>query len=411
MNTTLKGWIISLTGALFFFYAFFQVNLMAPLGGHILSDLRISSSQLGFLSACYFYGNVLFLLPAGLLLDRFSTRNLMLINMGLAIAGTLIFAFASSLLFAAVGRFLCGVMMSFGLIICLKLASLFLPPQKMGTASSLIVMIGMLGGIASQMPLSLMILSLGWRGALLGVIFLGLLITLILFGVVPFSPVGKPQSAKGSLSVSQSLKRVFSIPQNWYGGFFISLLNLPVAILGALFGISFLTKSYGLSELTAASIVSMLFLGMIAGSPFFGWLSDRMQKRKPAMLLGSVFCLLFMLLLLYVNVWNAPLLYLLFFCVGFMSASQVVGYPAIAESNSPEVSSSALSLATIIIMGGGYGLGLPFVGWLIEKSSMSSAMITIPAGIILSIVMVLFMRESYPALEPKKESACESSCN
>jgi MFS family permease len=407
MNKPLKGWLISLTGALFFFYAFFQVNLMAPLSQHLLSDLQITSAKLGLLSACYFYGNVLFLVPAGLLLDRFSTRNLMLINMALAMIGTLIFASSSSFFFAAVGRFLCGVMMSFGLIICLKLASIWLPAQKMALASSFIVMIGMFGGIAAQAPLSLAILSFGWRSALYGVVFLGLLISLILFLVVPLTPVKKRETAEGALSIAESLKRVFSISQNWYGGFFISLLNLPIAILGALFGITFLTKTYSLSDLTASSIVSMLFLGMVAGSPFFGWLSDHMQKRKPAMLLGAVFCLLFMMLLQYVNVWNVPLLYLLFFCVGFMSASQVIGYPAIAESNAPEVSGSALSLATIIIMGGGYGLGLPFVGWLIEKSSMSTAMVAIPLGIVLSALMALLMKESYPQLEKKKPSFCE----
>jgi predicted MFS family arabinose efflux permease len=410
MNTNVKNWWISLVGALFFFYAFFQVNLMAPLGSHLLMDLKISSSELGILSACYFYGNVLFLLPAGLLLDRFSTKNLLLVNMGIAMGGTLIFALSSSLFFIALGRFLCGVMMSFGLIICLKLASQLLASQKMGLASSLIVMIGMFGGIVSQMPFSWMILTFGWRGALFGAVVLGAIISLILFMVVPsFKGKGK-QSVQEGLSVFKSLKKVFSVPQNWYGGFFISLLNLPVAILGALFGITFLTKSYALSELNAASIVSMLFLGMIAGSPFFGWLSDRMQKRKPSMWIGSGFCLFFMILLLYVSIWNVPLLYLLFFCVGFTSASQVVGYPVIAESNEPEVSASALSLATIIIMGGGYGLGLPFVGWLIEKSSMASAMITIPIGILLSLLMVCLMKESYPQSCQTKEESPENSC-
>ncbi len=408
MNATWKGWFISLTGALFFFYAFFQVNLMAPLSRHLLTDLHITSSQLGLLSACYFYGNVLFLLPAGLLLDRFSTKNLLLINMALAMGGTLLFALSSSFLFAALGRFLCGVMMSFGLIICLKLASMWLPGQKMALASALIVMVGMFGAVAAQTPLSLAILSFGWRQALFGVVLLGLLISLILFLAIPFSPVKKQENAQGQ-SVIKSLKKVFAVSQNWYGGLFISLLNLPIAILGALFGITFLTKSYALSDLTASSIVSMLFLGMIAGSPFFGWLSDRMQKRKPAMLLGSVFCLLFMLLLQYVNVWNIPSLYLLFFFLGFMSASQVVGYPVIAESNDPESSGTALSLATIIIMGGGYGLGLPFVGWLIEKSSLSSAMMAIPLGIVLSSFMVLLMKESYPKAEKNQETTSESA--
>ncbi len=409
MNAEYKGWVISLVGALFFFYAFLQVNLMAPLGQYLLQDLQISASELGLLSGSYFYGNVLFLLPAGLLLDRFATKNLMLINMGIAILGTCIFASSSSLFLAAFGRFFCGVMMSFGLIICLKLSSSHLPARKMALASSLIVMIGMLGGVMAQTPLSLLILAVGWRYALFGVSLFGVCISLILWWVVPFSSIKKEEDAK-ALPIKVSLKKVFCVSQNWYGGFFVSLLNLPIAILGALFGIDLITKTYALSSVVAASIISMLFFGMIVGSPFFGWLSDRIQKRKPAMLLGAIFCLIFMLLLQYVTVWNAPLLYLLFFLVGFTSASQVIGYPAIAESNQKELSASALSFATILIMGGGYGLGLPFVGWLVAKSSINSAMIAIPIGIALSILMVFLMKESYPQPEAKKEASLEVSC-
>jgi MFS family permease len=405
-----KGWLISLIGALFFFYAFFQANLMTSLNGALAKYFGASSADIGMVSAWFFYANVLLIIPAGLLLDRFSLKILMGINMLIAISGTIFFAFSESFFMIGFGRFLSGIMMAFGLIICLKLASLWLPSHKMALASSLIVTIGMLGAIVSQAPMIFLIDTMGWQGALLMGAILGLIIGIILWFVVidPRRTKDKIVEVK-SIPVLKSLLLVVKQPQNWFCGFYICLLNLPVAIFGALFGITYLVQVYNLAPIQASSVISMLFFGMIVGSPFFGWFSDFIRIRKLPMLIGSIICLIFILIVLYVHPINFFALHVLLFLIGFTSAAQVLGYPVISESNSTAISGTALSLASFIIMGGGYGLGLPFVGKLLHLAwdgkivdgmhvyslaAYHKAFLIIPIGIIISVVMLFFMKET-----------------
>ncbi|MBI5345926.1 MAG: MFS transporter [Chlamydiae bacterium] len=405
-----KAWTITLVGALFFFYSFIQVNMMAPLHGPLMKFFGASPKDIGMLSAWFFWANIIFIFPAGLILDRFPIRFLMIINMLLAVLGTTVFAFADTLAQAAVGRFLSGIMMSFGLIICLKLASIWLPPQRMALASSLIIAIGTFGGIASQAPLAFSIEAFGWRGALSIVALLGIAIGAILWFVIKEPTLREKEMVQGQkINIFKSLWLVFKQKQNWICGFFIALLNLPFAILAALFGATYLMQAYQISLVEASSTISMLFFGMLFGSPFWGWLSDFLKQRKKPMYIGGILCLILMLIVLYGSDFSLLMLHGLFFAVGFTSSSQVLGYPVITESNPSAVSGTALSLAAFLIMGGGYGLGLPFVGELLNQKwegkiidgiqnysieAYRSAFLVIPIGIILSIIFVYFMKET-----------------
>ncbi len=392
-----RAWAITLIGSLFFFYGFIQVNMLTPMASALQSCFMASAQEIGLLSAFFFYSNVLFLLPAGLILDRFPIKKVMLFNLVLAIIGSLIFARSSSLPMAAFSRFISGIMMSFGLIACLKLASLWLPPARLALASSLIVTIGMFGAAAAQTSVTFLVGAFDWRYATMFIAGAGGLITVIIgFFVKQSAPSAVSAPSQG---VFQSLREAAKEPQNWLCGTFIATINLPVAILGALFGVTYLTSTYGVSAMQGATIVAMLFTGMICGSPFFGFISDRLKKRKMLVLSGGAACLVLMLMVMYLPGLGSVALHLLFFGVGFTSACQVLGYPMIAEANPPANTGTALSLAAILIMGGGYGLGLPFVGYLLDMNWGSAAaayqhaFLSIPIGIAIGLVAAIFAKD------------------
>jgi len=401
-----KGWVISLTGSLFFFYAFIQVNMMTPLNGELLKEFQVNSSTISFLSAWYFYANIIFIIPAGLMLDRYSVRMLMMIGIAISVIGLVIFGFSNTLALASFGRFLTGIMMAFGLIGCLKLASIWLPAIHMALASSLIITIGMLGGIIAQVPVAVMVNKFGWRNAVFVLAALGVFIAIILFFIIKEPSIKKKEKGE---NVFYSLMHVIKNKENWYCGIFTCFVNLPLAILGALFGSTYLMQARNFSYIESPIIVSMLFIGMIFGSPFFGWFSDYIKKRKVPMYLGSISCFIFVLLMLYLPNVSFLWMFLLFFLIGFTSASQVLGYPVITESNPAETTGTALSLAAFIIMGIGYGLGIPFVGKLLDKMWVSTmvggipfyqiqtyqkAFLIIPIGILIGIIMVFLMKET-----------------
>ena len=56
-------------------YLFRVVN--AAISDDLIADLGLTNTDLGFMTAMYLYGFVLFQLPLGLLLDRFGPRRLL----------------------------------------------------------------------------------------------------------------------------------------------------------------------------------------------------------------------------------------------------------------------------------------------------------------------------------------------
>jgi fucose permease len=96
-KNSIQSWLIVLTSALFFFYIFIQMNMFNAIGPSLIKTFGISTTQLGNLSAMYFYGNVIFLFPAALLLDYYSTRNSLVLVVAICVLSTFLFGHTTSL--------------------------------------------------------------------------------------------------------------------------------------------------------------------------------------------------------------------------------------------------------------------------------------------------------------------------
>ena len=400
-----KAWIITLLSALFYFYGFMQVNMMSAYNDIMTQIFKMDAETFAFTSSFLFYSNIIFILPAGLIIDKYSIKKIILINMLIVILATIVFALATNIFYVALSRFLAGIMMSFALISCLKIASILFTREKMALISSLIVTFGMLGGFFAHLPMEALINAFGFRGSLIFVALIGVVVTIILWFTLRLlkEDVNRTPMKAEDRKILHYLFQVMKSPQNWIVGFFVTTLNLPLAVLGALFGISYLQTMYGYNSIEASSISSLLFIGFIFGSPSFGWLSDFLKNRKLPMYIGSIFCLIFILILFYVPNLNFVVLQALFFLVGFTSSSQILGYPLIEHNNPKHLTATAFGLASLLILGIGYGLILPVVGWLIDfgremstysKADFERAFIIIPIGIALSIIMIFFSKES-----------------
>jgi MFS family permease len=404
------SWSVCLSASLFFFYEFFQINMLNSLSSGIMQSLSPTATQLGTLSACYFYGNVIGLFPAGLLLDRFSTRNLMLISMSLSIIGTFVFAFSNALIPMSLGRFLSGLAGgSFCFLSTVRLSSRWFPPQRLAFVLGTIVTIATLGGVLAQAPLTTLLSVVTWQKAVTLQGVFGLLILVIIF----FNVKDMPQkfvhldSHKKNMPFLITLKTAISNIQNWLGGLYACLLNLPILVLGALWGGLYLTQMHDLNKIEASYVTMMLYIGMIIGSPIIGFFSDFIGRRLFPMLIGAGVSLS-LLLMIYCMQLSVIELLLLFFLLGFFSSTQTLGYSFVAENNPLTITASAVGFATVIIMSGG-AIFQPFFGWLMSMNwdgvilngsrvysakNYALAMLILPIAAMISLICLLFMRSS-----------------
>ncbi|MCP3679823.1 MAG: MFS transporter [Gammaproteobacteria bacterium] len=146
------------------------------------------------------------------------------------------------------------------------------------------------------------------------------------------------------------------------------LLNLPIMLLGAVWGVLFLTQQQHLTTQRASYVTSMIFFGTIIGAPVVGWLSDCLGRRKLPMILFAILSILVVLTIMYLPHLSFSMLIVLFFLLGFVTSAQILTYPAIAESNDSSQGGAALGVASSIIMGGAGFFQPPFgrlmdLGW------------------------------------------------
>lgn len=424
-HTTL-AWVVTLTAALFFFYEFIQMNFFNSIDIALMRDFGIDAVQLGQLASMYFYANALFLFPAGNLLDRYSTKKLLLVAVALCTIGTFIFGMATVYSVAAFGRFLVGMGASFCFLSCIRIASRWFPPHKMATVTGMVVVMAMLGGLVAQTPFALLTEYVnGWRQA----IFIDGLLGIVIFVAIALIVQDRPPDALleektdqhhlRSLGLWRCIKLAALNPQNWLGGIYTSLMNLPVFLLGALWGIHYLVEVHHVNPVEASYATTLFFVGVIFGSPVFGWLSDKIGRRVWPMMIGAILSLGVMFILMYVPNLSLGTIILLFFLIGFVTSSQVLSYPTIAELNPIYLTSTAVSIDSICIMASGF-IFQPFFGWLMEQSGnhnvvngvtiytaqdFNHAMLIMPVAFVIGLIVTFFIRETYcKAVVPKGET-------
>ncbi len=308
----LYPWIVWGLAASFFFYKYFIQVSPGVMSTQLMETYSLSGAGLGHLAACFFYAYLIMQIPAGLLLDRYSPRLILLWAIFLCAFGTLIFARTNSLFMAELSRFLIGLTAAFAGISCFKLATLWFPPKRFALVAGLSMTIAMIGAVCGEAPLSYLMKHSSWRRALeitaLSGFFLSFLIALIVRDKTP--PIQKKITKVG---LTAQMRIIFKEKQTWLLSLYSGLAFAPVSVFGGLWGVSFIKQSYAMGNVEAAGAVSLIFIGFAIGCPISGWISDRMERRKPIMIAGTLIAFICLELILYVPLSTFMLQFLLFF--------------------------------------------------------------------------------------------------
>ncbi|MCE3043575.1 MULTISPECIES: MFS transporter [Legionella] len=351
LRESLLPWLVCVSASLFFFYEFIQGNMFASIADNIMQDFHIQADKMAFLSSIYYVSNVIFLFVAGLVLDTYSTKKTVLLAMFLCVLSTFILANAQSFYLALLCRFITGIGSAFCFLGPIRLASRWFPPRKMAMVTGIIVTIAMTGGMLAQYPLTKLVSQVGWRDALIQVGWLGMaILCLMFFGIIEKKQV-KPSSSSQSLNVLSVAKQTYLNPQTLRAALYTSLMNMAIAVFGAMMGSLYLVQRLGVSKDDASMVNTLLFLGAIIGGPFIGWISDKLGLRILPMKVSVIASLATLLVVLYAPV-SLPVMKILFFLLGFFTAGQVISYALVAESSPISITATAVSVISILTQGG-----------------------------------------------------------
>jgi MFS family permease len=359
-------------------------------------------------------------IPVGVLLDRFGPRRLLAVAALACAGGCVLFATGTTLATVTAGRFLIGASAAFSLVGSMCIAGQWFSPSRFALFSGLAMAAGMAGGVLGQAPLRLAVEATDWRTTMLMLAAGGVALSVASWTFVR----DRWRGSGGIAHVLSGLRIVASHPQTWL----IALPGLGTAapLLGfaGLWGVPFLETAYGLSRTQAATLTSLVIAGFGIGAPILGWLSDRIGRRKPPVLVGLVLQMTTLAALVYIPGLPVSVVGVLCFLTGIFGSSQIVCFALAKETHPAAVSGTAIGFVNSMVTGAG-ALFQPLVGLLLDMAwagqvaqgarvydagayrlALSSLLVCGAAG----FLCLLFVRETYcrPAEAPADNPSLRS---
>lgn len=400
MQRLKRGFIISWAlGCIFYLLQYAVRSSPAVMLGELSDSFGLSTFQMSSILGTYYYSYAIVSLIAGVAYDKFGAKYPIAIGAGLICLGCLLFSLSGEVTGNA-GRLLQGAGSAFSFTGCVYLASHGFPAKYIATAIGFTQCMGMLGGSSGQFITGPLIenglpVHLFWivMGAACGVICLLLLLT------TP-KEVREPNTTHTSDSFITPYKIVFSNLQSYLSGIISGLLFVPTTVFAMTWGISFLVTDRGMDRHAAVLASAMVPMGWVIGCPLLGFISDKIGRRKPVLIGGSLVMILCFLQLFFMPQLMAPLVSMLVF--GIASGAAMIPYTMIKEANPDEVKGSATGGINFITFGVTSCLGPVFAAYhgktlansAAHEAHFQAAGIFLIAVIVVALIVSLLIKET-----------------
>jgi sugar phosphate permease len=357
-------WLVWTLAALFVVFNYVQQVVPNIIADDLSRSLNANAGTLGNIAACYFYAYAILQIPVGLIFDRYGTRWPLVFAILAAGLGTLAFSQAHGAGSAQIARFVMGASAAFSFIGCLKVVQAWFPPSKFSTLAGMTNTAGMIGA-AGGAPVAILVKTFGWRETVAWMGAAELVLAALVFAIVREGPAAVKSTAPAA--PTGGMAGLLRNPQVWINAIYATSISLVFVAFGGLWGTSYIQKVYNLDAVAAAGTGSILFLGGIAGSLFFGWVSDYIGRRKLPMVLAGVGALASMACLLYIPGIPLAGFKLGLFLVGIFSSANIISY-AVARDLYPKLAGFSIGFLSTCYFAGS-AASQPLVGLLLEHGN------------------------------------------
>lgn len=417
-------WIVFWVMALAYVLVYFHRLCPAVVATDLQKSLHVTGGFMGILASAYFYPYALMQFPAGLLSDSLGPRITVTLFLLLAGIGSLLFALAESMGVAVAARVMVGFGVSMVFIPTMKLLSQWYRVREFAFMTAMLNTMGGLGALTAAMPLAVMTGWMGWRASfqLIGVATLA--IAILVWLLVRNRPqdqgwpsileidYGAQRSAVVSAEIPlwEGAKRVVTEKRFWpIAVWFFFLVGVFFSFAGLWAG-PYFTHVYGMSRAEAGSILNMIAVGLIIGSPLMSILSDKVfRSRKNVLVLFSALLVALMAFLaLYPTGLSRLTLYafMLLFAIS-SSAIVVIGFTTTKELFPVEIAGTSVGTVNLFPFLGG-AVFQPTLGWVLESYPKTASgayavegyramLLILLASSVVALVSTLFMKETFPS--------------
>ncbi len=311
------------------------------------ADFGADAAALGALAAAYFWPYAAMQPFAGMLSDFWGPRRTLAVWLGIAGAGTLLFALAPSYSAAILGRALGGAGVGIVLVVAFSLFSRWFGQRRFGTIAGLYAATGPLGGLLAAHPLASLTEAVGWRNAFLVIAAWLLLTALCAALILPGAPSRTAQPSLGN--AFRGLARAARIRNFWPCAIYAFIALGILSAMQGLWTLPFLTTAYAVTSAAATDVLQAWSIGMLVALPAWGYLADRvMQSNKHTLLMSVALNIApWMFLCVAPAAWSADALFPLFLFIALMNGCWMPAYSLVNASAPADIRGSALGLLNL----------------------------------------------------------------
>jgi len=220
--------------------------------------------------------------PAGVLLDRFGARTLVVVGALVMAAGQLLLALADRLPLAIAARVLVGAGDALTFISVLAVVVAWFPARRVPVMTQLTGLIGQLGQVLSAIPFAALLHGPGWATAFGSAAALGVAVALAVLAVLRNRPPGAPAPPPAATprEVLQSLKHAWREPGTRLGLWTHTGTQFSGTVFALLWGVPYLVAGQGMTTAGASALLTLFVLVGIVAGPLFGEFTARHPLRR-----------------------------------------------------------------------------------------------------------------------------------
>ncbi|PIU59619.1 hypothetical protein COS86_03335 [Candidatus Bathyarchaeota archaeon CG07_land_8_20_14_0_80_47_9] len=353
-------WVV-LTASFFSFVAYAIVfQLVPPLLGGLQAEFGVNDAQAGLLMSMAVVPGIILALPAGLFMNRYGFRSLGFLSTVSVAVGSLTTALANDFLTALLGRFILGVGGTFLIVGSPTIIPQWFSHRELGKA---------MGIYGTNMPLAIIIAfptatvlsqNFGWRCPFYVGGAVSLVAALVFVVTVREGPLkGEPRPMKLS-----DFKRAVGSSEVWKAS--LIWLFFETTTIGFLTWAPRLFERFkGLEPLYASLLASVVMYSAVFFVPLFGWASDKVGRRRPFIVAGSISMALTLISIAYANDVG---LFFSVFALGISAAAiPPLAMAVVAESLPPRLSGTGFGIVTLC-QNVGITLSAPLAGYFLQTT-------------------------------------------
>jgi MFS family permease len=286
-----RAWIVWTTGLLAYIVAVLDRTTLGVSGLNAAERFGASPSVLSTFVVLQVIVYAAAQVPAGVLLDRYGSRVLIVAGAGLMAAGQLALALTTSLPLAIGARAVVGLGDAVTFISVLRLVPHWFAPRRVPLLTQLTGICGQLGQVLSAVPFLALLTGTTWATAYVSVAAFGALAMVLALAIVKDTPHGRVVATE-TLSVHATLASVKSVwlrPGTRLGFFTHMGSQFSVTAFALMWGVPYLTVAQGQSTTVTGALLTVSVVAAISAGIVIGIFTGRYPHRRSRIVLAIIF--------------------------------------------------------------------------------------------------------------------------